>query len=125
MEQPGGTQGSWIDSQLQTTVNDPRHLWRTALYHVPLWPSVRELGDSSVKATREAWSPLFDKYSLHVGFENHDHSYKRTKPIRNQQVAADGNGTIFLGDGSWGVTPRTPSERDYLEIAKAATYEIK
>ena len=33
-------------------------------------------------------------------FENHAHMQKRTKPMRNSQ--SHPNGTIYLGDGSWG-----------------------
>ena len=34
-------------------------------------------------------------------FENHDHRYKRTPPIRNLEIAD--NGSVYFGDGGWGV----------------------
>jgi len=87
IERPDGTQAEWLEGQLKELSENPSIRWKTALYHVPMWPSVRSESDSAVTATRAAWSPIFDKYQLHIGFENHDHSYKRTKPIRDQKAS--------------------------------------
>jgi hypothetical protein len=51
-----------------------------------------------------------------VGFENHSHMYKRTMPIRNE--TADPTGTLYIGDGGWGVNVYEPG--DYWYLAKAA-----
>jgi hypothetical protein len=39
-------------------------------------------------------------------FENHDHCFKRTFPIRAGKI--DPKGTTYLGDGAWGVEVRKP-----------------
>jgi hypothetical protein len=36
-----------------------------------------------------------------VAFENHDHTYKRTYPIRNGEV--DPTGVVYMGDGAFGL----------------------
>lgn len=33
-------------------------------------------------------------------FENHVHSFKRTKPLKSNQPAE--NGTVYVGDGAYG-----------------------
>ena len=43
---------------------------------------------------------------MKVAFENHDHAYKRTHPIRNGKI--DPTGIVYLGDGAWGVNLRKP-----------------
>ena len=35
-----------------------------------------------------------------MGFENHIHGFKRTKPLRGGKVVD--KGTVYIGDGSWG-----------------------
>jgi hypothetical protein len=60
--------------------------------------------------------PLFEKYQVPFAFEHHNHTYKRTHPIKEGKV--DPSGVTYLGDGSWGVPPRqvnTPEKRWYLE----------
>jgi acid phosphatase type 7 len=101
---PAGPQAAWISAELEKSYSqvDSRILWRTAMYHAPQWPSVRKLEDSVSKACREAWGPIFDHYGVDIGFENHDHAYKRTKLMKAGQPVAS-NGTLFIGDGSWGV----------------------
>lgn len=99
---PSGPQADWIANELQRSYAMPNIRFRTAMYHAPQWPSVRKLEDSVSKACREAWSPIFDQYGMDIGFENHDHAYKRTKLMKNGQPVSS-NGTLFVGDGSWGV----------------------
>ena len=51
------------------------------------------------------------------GFENHDHVYKRTFPIKHDQVS-ESFGTVFLGDGSWSVEPRISHSTDNWYLAE-------
>ena len=56
---------------------------------------------------------------MHLAFENHDHAYKRTKPILNG-VSGVADGIVFAGDGAWGVELRTPdATRTYLQGTQA------
>jgi hypothetical protein len=63
---------------------------------------------------RKHWVPLFEKYRVPVVLEHHDHTFKRTHPLKGGHV--DANGVLYLGDGSWGMlrAPRSPEERPYL-----------
>ncbi len=82
---------------------------------LPAYPSVRSFtGRASV--LREHWVPLFEEAGVRVAFENHDHAYERTVPIR--AVREDPDGIVYIGDGAWGVPVRPVHEaRDtwYLE----------
>lgn len=52
-------------------------------YHVPIY-SVCEAFDSNPERFLFAlfhWVPNFDKYKVMTAFENHVHSFKRTKPL--------------------------------------------
>lgn len=73
-----------------------------AIYHVPMWPS--DMGeDVWQKDMRKYWEPLFDAYHVAVGFENHSHRYGRAVPLKAGK--RDEEGTLYLGGGSFGVTP--------------------
>lgn len=109
----GGDQTAWLANQFKL---DEDRRWKFALYHVPLYPSNRAFEPNS-EAMR-MWRPLFDQNHLTAAFENHDHTFKRTRPMRNG--VEDAHGTIYLGDGCWGVRSRpVDATRPYL--AKAAS----
>lgn len=93
-----------------------------AVYHAPLYPSHRDFEDWRAVAGRESWLPLFDQYGLDVSFENHDHSFKRTKVLKGNAVSE--TGTVYMGDGSFGVNPREAVDpnRWYLEKASGTPH---
>lgn len=95
----------WLEEQLKGFSALP---FRVAAYHVPLYPSHREFDGGPSVAGRTYWLPLFDKYNLTVGFENHDHDFKRTKRLRNNEL--NEAGTLYVGDGNAGVMPRDPKQ---------------
>ncbi len=57
-----------------------------------------------------------------IAFEHHDHTVKRTFPLRNGEKA-DG-GTVYLGDGCMGVGPREIQNAGawYLEKASSTAH---
>ncbi|MBU6183398.1 MAG: fibronectin type III domain-containing protein [Verrucomicrobia bacterium] len=109
-------QTQWLSARLNERRN-VRHL--LPMYHVPAYPSVRALADAQPTRIRTHWLPLFENAGVHLVFENHDHAYKRTKPILGG-VADAADGIVFAGDGAWGVALRTPEgNRTYLHGAQA------
>lgn len=71
-------------------------------YHVPLY-SVCEAFDSNPERFLFGlfhWVPNFDKYKVMTVFENHVHSFKRTKPMVGN--APQDRGTVYVGDGAYG-----------------------
>jgi acid phosphatase type 7 len=96
-----GAQTEWLTQQLTAHAAVPVRL---ATYHVPLFPGFRLPSGRYSRAGRKHWQPLFDRYGLMAAFENHDHIFKRTHPIRGDSI--DPQGTIYLGDGSFGRGPR-------------------
>lgn len=74
-----------------------------AVYHVPLYSSNPSDWDKGVYL-QDAWvAPLFDKHAFAACFENHAHTYKRTKPLLGGEIVATG-GTVYLGDGKMGIS---------------------
>ena len=96
-----------------------------AMYHIPLYPSIRSFGGSRSERGREEWGPLFDRHNVEVAFENHDHALKRTHSLRDGRIVPSGEGTLYLGDGALGrgarPQPKDAAERTYL--ARAASIQ--
>jgi hypothetical protein len=112
-----GPQTGWLAQEL-AKYKDLHY--KFASYHVPLYPAHREYDGEDSKRGRAQWGPLFDQFGLTVAFEHHDHVFKRSKPLKGNQVVE--HGTIYVGDGCFGRDPRTvdPKPRWYNEIEKSA-----
>ena len=113
----GGAQTEWLDGELAKRAAVP---YVFPVYHVPGYPSVRAFAAGNSTEIRTQWAPLFERSGVRVAFENHDHAYKRTFPMRAGQ--RDSTGVVYVGDGAWGAVPR-PIGREHTEpvsyLAKA------
>jgi hypothetical protein len=118
-----GEQSSWLAQTLAERQDRP-HL--IVANHVPAYPSFRS--PDSAKAgqngtghdQRQYWAPLFEKFNVDVVLEHHDHTFKRTHPLKGGLV--DKYGVIYLGDGSWGKlrVPKKAEDRPYLAAVSEA-----
>lgn len=96
-----GVQAAWLEKVLA----ERQHVTHVIpVYHVTAYPSVRSFGGFTEMRIRDTWLPLFEAYGVRLAFENHDHAFKRSVPIRSGKF--DPSGLVFFGDGAWGVTPR-------------------
>ena len=118
-----GAQAKWLDKALAKRENRPHLL---TAYHVPAYPSHREFEGKYSELARQHWVPLFEKHGVDVSFEHHDHTYKRTHTMT--AGVPDPKGVLYLGDGCWGMSPRTvatPEERPYLVKSVSAAHVIR
>lgn len=105
-----GQQTQWLEKSLSARENTA---YKMAVYHIGAYPSAYPYLGATPKKIREEWSPLFERYHLNAAFENHNHTYKRTFPLKEGKI--DPEGVIYMGDGSWGVSPRKPKKLWYME----------
>jgi hypothetical protein len=95
-------QRDWMTGKFDKFVSENRtNIF--AIYHVGLYPSKRDPKAEPHLTLRNVWEPIFDKY-LKIGFENHDHLYKRTHLMRNGEVSKNNSGVLYIGDGAFGVS---------------------
>ena len=121
----GGEQADWLAKTLADR-QSRTHL--IVANHVPAYPSFRppEVGPLKLgtgEENRRHWVPLFEKYNVDVVLEHHDHTFKRTHPLRDG--LKDKYGVVYLGDGSWGKlrVPMKPEARPYLATV-STTYHM-
>lgn len=120
----GGAQADWLGRALAERQDRP-HLF--AANHVPAYPSYRAPSGTGMlglfgtgDGNRRFWCPLFERHNVDVVLEHHDHTFKRTHPLKDGRP--DKNGVLYLGDGSWGQlrTPTAPERRPYLAAVSRA-----
>jgi acid phosphatase type 7 len=116
-----GEQTNWLDRTLRERT-ERQHL--IVVNHVPAYPSYRvadiEAGTGTGAENRNHWVPLFERHNVDVVLEHHDHTFKRTHPLKGGLV--DQGGILYLGDGSWGKLrmPQNPEQRPYLASTNGA-----
>jgi hypothetical protein len=92
-----GEQDDWMRGVLE----EHKDFYKIADYHYPTYPACPNFNaDEGSEYRVNLWNPLFDHYQFMTVFENHEHVFKKTFPIRNGMI--DPKGTLFLGDGGWG-----------------------
>jgi hypothetical protein len=119
-----GAQTEWFDNALAERAAIPHRL---VFYHVPGWPSHRDFNGPVETEVRETWAPLMEKHRIPIAFEHHDHTYKRTHPLRGGKVVKE-SGVIYMGDGAWGVGIRpvkNPGEIWYIAKNESAYHCIR
>ncbi len=111
-----GGQTGWLREVLRERQHRP-HLF--PVYHVPAYPSHRSYEGTTSRRIRDNWVPLFEEFGVTASFENHDHTYKRTHPIRGGQISEDG--IVYIGDGCWGRSCRDGDSKDEWYIKEFAS----
>ncbi len=99
-----GAQTAWLENALAQRRAVP-HVF--PVYHVPAYPSFRGEAANNL-IIRTNWTPLFERNGVKVAFEHHDHTFKRTHPIKDGKI--DPDGVVYVGDGAWGVKVRIPEQ---------------
>ena len=98
-------QTKWLKEDLE--VHKGKETWRMAQYHYPIMP---HQSTKTIKFDQyNHWAPLFYQYGFKVIVESDAHVVKTTWPIKpdpngHKGFVRDDKGTMYLGEGSWGLT---------------------
>lgn len=103
-------QTRWLETTLEASGD---FAYRAAMYHKPFRPHIRRKSPEKIEQT---WAPLFAKHKLNLSFDGDSHMHKITYPLVPDPSGEEGfrrddvNGTMYIGEGSWGAGPR-PAHR--------------
>jgi 3',5'-cyclic AMP phosphodiesterase CpdA len=89
-------QVAWLDSLL---ARQPAR-WTIVFMHQPVYSTGKNRDNPKL---REALVPLYDKHSVDLVLQGHDHSYGRTHPLRGGvrvRVGAGERGTVYAVSGT-------------------------
>ena len=111
----GGAQVAWLEQRLVAFRADPAVEFVVAFFHHCAFSTSKT--HASDGGVRDALAPLFDRYSVDLVVQAHNHQYERTNPIRGgtstrqapdrSTVRPEQDGTTYVLVGSGG-RPRYP-----------------
>ncbi|MBL4703108.1 MAG: metallophosphoesterase, partial [Flavobacteriales bacterium] len=110
----GGTQKTWLENDLIATGDNVD--WKFAQYHKPMRPHVSSEPEGNDQYNN--WAKLFYDYGVRVVLDCDSHDTKVTWPVAPSTSATseggfereDMNGTVYIGEGGWGVPLRTNND---------------
>ncbi len=107
-------QAKWLDQDLSANPQP----WTIAAIHQPIYSTGRKRDN---KFFQELFVPLFDKYSVDLVLEGHDHNYGRSYKLRNEiRVGDKEKGTVYVVSVSGPKAYSISKQNEHL-MAKSGT----
>ena len=123
----GGTQKAWLENDLKQNKD---FTFKIASYHKPFHPHTERKSENENQFKH--WVPLFDKYGLDISVDGDSHMTKITYPLKMDTINGfqgfirdDKNGTMYIGEGSWGASPRPNDDDKPWTIRSGSFNQIK
>ena len=101
---------TWLDADLNAANADrANHPFIIVVGHRGLFSTSNHAADKDVLAARGALAPIFDKYSVDLVINGHDHEYERSKPLKAGNPPSGepvvGSGTTYVICAGAGADP--------------------
>ena len=124
----GGEQCKWLKTDLEAHRD---YTFKIAGYHKPFWPHTS--GKSENAYQYEQWAGLFYDYGLDLSLDGDSHMHKITYPLKPSNaenahqgfIRDDENGTLYIGEGSWGARPRNNDDDKPWTYQSGSINQIK
>ncbi|MBN1490488.1 MAG: metallophosphoesterase, partial [Phycisphaerae bacterium] len=85
----------WLDAVLA----DAGERRTILVFHEPFFTNARH---KPAEKLQLSILPVIDRHRVNLALSGHNHLYERTHPIRDGQVVADGEGTVYITTGAGG-----------------------
>lgn len=123
-----GAQTEWLEKNLKKYEN---HTFKVAAYHKPFFPHTTRKREN--QHLYDLWANLFFNYGLDLSFDADSHISKMTFPIRPSDedgshmgfIRDDKKGTMYIGEGSWGASPRNTDDAKPWTLRTGAFNQVK
>ena len=96
----GGLMLQWLADDLRST----KHFWRVVYFHYPPFSAGPNMNDPHSALVRQYLLPILEKYGVQVVLGGHEHSYQRSRPMRNSNFVAPEAGTTYIASGGGGAS---------------------
>nr|UXE44172.1 3',5'-cyclic adenosine monophosphate phosphodiesterase CpdA [uncultured bacterium] len=93
-----GSMLKWLEADLRATDK----FWRFATMHHPPYAGGPNQTDPVCAMVRQYVVPILEKHGVQLVFSGHEHSYQRTRPVRNGAAVLPGTGTVYMTSGGGG-----------------------
>jgi hypothetical protein len=125
----GGEQKKWLEDDLK---KHQAFTFKATAYHKPIWPHHSRKGENSYQYKQ--WAYMFHQYGLDISFDADSHMHKITFPVKPDTLSQnsymgylrdDQDGTMFIGEGSWGAYPRLNDDDKPWTMASGSFNQVK
>lgn len=82
-------QSEWLDAIL----DDNPSRWTILTFHHPIYSSARGRDNRQL---RETWQPIFDKHTVDLVLQGHDHTYGRSNLMSGVNTRTGDTGTVYV-----------------------------
>ena len=104
---------------------------KMAGYHKPFFPHTQRKSEKPL--IYSAWARIFYEYGLDLSMDADSHMHKITFPVKPDSseqaymgfIRDDLNGTMFIGEGSWGAMPRDNNDDKPWTLTSGSFNQIK
>lgn len=111
----------WLETDLQQT----RQFWKVVYFHHPPYVTGFHEGDLQVTQVRERIVPILERHNVQLLFNGHEHSYQRSRPIRNGAVVENGTGVQYIVTGGGGAGLFRPGPSPLLAVSGSIYHYVK
>jgi len=124
----GGLQKEWLENDLK---DHKDFTFKIAAYHKPFSPHTSKKKEQDYQY--EQWAQLFYNYNVNLSLDADSHTSKITYPLKpsNEEgsfqgfIRDDKEGTMYIGEGSWGVIPRPNNDDKPWTIKSESVNQFK
>ncbi len=107
----GGTQYRWLEEELKNC----NQTWKIVFQHIPVFSAY----DGGLRKELDDERELLEKYGVDLVFQGHQHNYDRSQPLKDNAVAKDGKGVIYITcSGACGGKEQFPKGTDLWFLAQ-------
>ena len=123
----GAEQREWLEEDLKAHKD---FTFKLAAYHKPFYPHTTRKRENIYQYLQ--WAYLFHEYGLDLSLDADSHMSKITFPLKPDSLTGyegfirdDINGTMYIGEGSWGATPRAADDNKPWTLRSGSFNQIK
>ncbi|HEC43908.1 MAG TPA: metallophosphoesterase family protein [Bacteroides sp.] len=123
----GGEQRQWLEEDLKKSEN---YIFKFAACHKPFRPHTSRKSERITQY--QQWAYLFHEHGLDIYLDADSHISKITFPVKPDSINGyegfvrdDINGTMHLGEGSWGATPRAVDDDKPWTLRSGSFNQVK
>lgn len=122
-------QTAWLAAEMSDPANDS--VWKIANYHRPMRPHTSAKTEGTGRIA--AWADNFYNGGVDLAVECDTHMVKYTYPLKPDEgegsfqsfIRDDLNGTVFIGEGSWGAPKRPVDDDKPWTLASDSFWQFK
>jgi hypothetical protein len=111
----------WLEYDLRST----RKFWKIVYFHHPPYAGGPNETDPLSTLARQYLAPIVERYGVQLVLNGHEHSYQRSHPIRNRQIVAPGEGTVYVTSGGGGKTTYPIHYNPYVATALSVYHYLR